>query len=124
MGTEHLERISKPYRLPSFASGKLMAVLNNTGLILGAVLLMAPFGFVPFSNTFPAVALLLYAVLFRFTGALWPSLVVTLLFAVHPLRVESVAWVTERRDVLSAIESFGRQVVPALRAAEGRGKSA
>jgi tetratricopeptide (TPR) repeat protein len=32
----------------------------------------------------------------------WASLVVALLFSVHPLRVESVAWATERRDVLSA----------------------
>jgi tetratricopeptide (TPR) repeat protein len=35
------------------------------------------------------------------TGALWRSAVVAALFALHPLRVESVAWVTERKDVLS-----------------------
>ena len=35
------------------------------------------------------------------TGATWRSLLVGALFAVHPLRVESVAWVTERKDVLS-----------------------
>src|SRR5208337_1777633 len=34
-------------------------------------------------------------------GAIWRSLLVAALFAFHPLRVESVAWVTERKDVLS-----------------------
>lgn len=56
-----LERISRPGRLPSFASGKLMSTLNNAGLILGAILLMAPFGLIPFSNTLPAVAILFFA---------------------------------------------------------------
>lgn len=36
------------------------------------------------------------------TGALWRSLIVAGLFALHPLRVESVVWVSERKDVLSA----------------------
>jgi len=36
-------------------------------------------------------------------GALWRSLVVAALFALHPLRVESVAWISERKDVLSAL---------------------
>ncbi len=44
---------------------------------------------------------LLFLVLQWMTGCLWPSALVTVLFAVHPLRVESVAWVTERKDVLS-----------------------
>ena len=57
-----MERISRPHRLPSLASGRGIDTLNNLAFILAALLLMAPFGFVPFSNTFPAVALLLYAV--------------------------------------------------------------
>jgi tetratricopeptide (TPR) repeat protein len=47
-----------------------------------------------------AIFLLLF--LFRATGALWPSAIVAALFALHPTRVESVAWVSERKDVLSA----------------------
>jgi tetratricopeptide (TPR) repeat protein len=51
-----------------------------------------------------AIFLLLF--LFRATGALWPSAIVAALFALHPTRVESVAWVSERKDVLSALLFF------------------
>jgi len=44
---------------------------------------------------------LLFLVLNRMTRALWPSAFVAALFALHPLHVESVAWVAERKDVLS-----------------------
>jgi tetratricopeptide (TPR) repeat protein len=47
--------------------------------------------------------LLLFRVLRVTTGALWPSAFVAALFAIHPLHVESVAWVSERKDVLSAV---------------------
>jgi Flp pilus assembly protein TadD len=48
-----------------------------------------------------ANSLLLLSLLRRMTGALWRSAFVAALFALHPLHVESVAWVAERKDVLS-----------------------
>lgn len=48
-----------------------------------------------------AAAVLLLIVLRRMTSQLWPSAAVALLFALHPLHVESVAWISERKDVLS-----------------------
>jgi tetratricopeptide (TPR) repeat protein len=48
-------------------------------------------------------SILLLAFLVRATGQPWPSLCVAALFALHPLRVESVAWVSQRKDVLSAV---------------------
>ncbi len=53
-----------------------------------------------------ANALLLCALLHRLTGFVGRSLVVALLFAIHPLHVESVAWVAERKDVLSTLFCF------------------
>jgi hypothetical protein len=57
-----LERISRPHRLNVVTDGRVQTLITNLAFILAAVLLMAPFGFVPFSNTLPALALLLYAV--------------------------------------------------------------
>jgi tetratricopeptide (TPR) repeat protein len=45
----------------------------------------------------------LFVALQRMTGALWRSAFVSAVFAVHPLHVESVAWIAERKDVLSAL---------------------
>ena len=51
-----------------------------------------------------AVAVVLLFVAFcRMTGSVWPSTLVAALFAIHPLRAESVAWVAERKDVLSVM---------------------
>ncbi len=48
-----------------------------------------------------ANTLILFYVLMRMTGAVWPSAFVAAIFALHPLHVESVAWIAERKDVLS-----------------------
>lgn len=50
-----------------------------------------------------ANVVLLFALFNSITGMRWRSAVVAALFAVHPLHVESVAWVTERKDVLSTL---------------------
>lgn len=50
-----------------------------------------------------ANALVLFVLLRRLTGALYPSFVAAAFFAVHPLHVESVAWASERKDVLSTL---------------------
>jgi tetratricopeptide (TPR) repeat protein len=68
-------------------------------------------------------AVLVAEVLRRLTGARWRSLIVAALFALHPLRVESVAWVSERKDVLSAmffLLSIGAYHAWTLRPSRGR----
>ena len=50
-----------------------------------------------------ANAVLLFLLLWRATGLTWPSLVVSALFALHPINVESVAWAAERKNVLSML---------------------
>jgi tetratricopeptide (TPR) repeat protein len=53
-----------------------------------------------------AASLMLFAFLFRATRARWQSAFVAAIFALHPLHVESVAWVSERKDVLCAFFWF------------------
>ena len=66
------------------------------------------FGLNPFGHHLTSLllhianVLLLFFVLKKLTGAVWPSAFVAAVFGVHPLQVESVAWVAERKNVLSA----------------------
>ena len=68
---------------------------------------------------------LLFWVLGRLTRAPWPSAFVAALFAVHPLRVEAVAWITSRKDVLSgfffllSVLAYARSVERPTRARRG-----
>ena len=53
-------------------------------------------------------SLLLFWVFKKMTGAVWPSAFVAALFAIHPLHVESAAWVSERKDVFNQFSHLNR----------------
>lgn len=57
-----LEHITRPGRLAALGDGRGVLLLNDAALVLGALLLMAPFGFIPFSNTVPGIALMCLAI--------------------------------------------------------------
>lgn len=57
-----LEKISRPHRMPKLASEGKVRIFNQLSYILAALLLMVPFGFIPFSNTLPAIALIFLAI--------------------------------------------------------------
>ena len=69
-----------------------------------------------------ANAVLLFLILARLTAAPWPSALVAALFAVHPLHVESVAWVSSRKDVVSTF--FGLAAIGAYGEFARRGRIA
>ncbi len=82
--------------------------LTRLSHILDAQLFGLRAGFHHLTNVLLHVlsTLLLFATLRRTTKTLWPSALVAFLFALHPLHVESVAWIAERKDVLSAFFWF------------------
>lgn len=57
-----LEKISKPHRVRFLTDNKAARIVNGCSIVLGAMLLMMPFGLIPFSNTLPALALLFYSI--------------------------------------------------------------
>lgn len=57
-----LEKVSRPHHLPQLTSSGWVSHVNHLSFILASLLLMAPFGFIPFSNTLPALALIFLAV--------------------------------------------------------------
>jgi len=59
---QRLERVSRTGRVKWLTAGGVIGIVNDLGLVLGAVLLMMPFGLIPLSNTLPAIALLLLAI--------------------------------------------------------------
>lgn len=53
-----LEKISKPHRLQVLTCSRMASTLNNILILISCLLMMLPFGVIPFSNTLPAVAIL------------------------------------------------------------------
>jgi hypothetical protein len=58
---QRLEKICRPHRMQRLTMGSKIIHIHHIAFILAAVLLMFPFGFIPFSNTLPAIALILFA---------------------------------------------------------------
>jgi hypothetical protein len=57
-----LEKISKPHRISLLISNKIARKINSFSILFGSVLLMLPFGLMPFSNTLPAITILFLSV--------------------------------------------------------------
>lgn len=77
---------------------------NISHMVVAQFYGMNPSGYHLVNVVLHVIAVILLAlVLWQGTGNLWPSAFVAAVFAIHPLRVESVAWITERKDVLSGV---------------------
>jgi len=100
-----IERVSRPNRIEWLVAGGPVRRMNDAALILGAVLLMMPFGLIPFSNTFPAVALLFLAI-----GLLQRDGVCVLLGYVSNVATIAYFGVLIGGGGLAAREMFGRLV--------------
>jgi protein O-mannosyl-transferase len=89
-------------------TGTVMGLWHPLGL-LSLMLDVQLFGLQPVAFHFmnvlyhTASVVLLFLILRRITGSTWRSALVAALFAVHPLRVESVVWISERKDVLAVL---------------------
>lgn len=59
---QQIERISKPHRMNKLITNKISDKINGISILLGSLLLMLPLGFLPFSNTFPAIAILFFSI--------------------------------------------------------------
>lgn len=57
-----LEKIARPHRLPWLTEHKIPGLVHKLAFLFASVLLMLPFGFVPFSNTFPALSLIFLSI--------------------------------------------------------------
>lgn len=57
-----IEKISRPRRLMCLTNNRPAEIANGSAIVLGAALLMLPFGLIPFSNTLPAMAILFYSI--------------------------------------------------------------
>lgn len=82
---QKIERVSRPNRIPWLVAEGVMDRVNSASIALAAILLMMPFGLIPFSNTLPAVALLFFAIgLLQRDGVCvllgYVSIVVTMLY--------------------------------------------
>jgi protein O-mannosyl-transferase len=95
------------YAFTTFDTGNWIP-LTWLSLMLDVTLFGPKAGAMAFVNVLlhATSAVALFLALQRMTAAPWRSAAVAALFAVHPLRVESVAWVSERKDVLSTLFAF------------------
>ena len=59
---EKMERVSRPHRMARLSAAGPVDKANSSAMIYAAIMLMMPFGMIPFSNTLPGIALILFAI--------------------------------------------------------------